>query len=31
MAFYQSLKTAKAAAMGTIMPWTGGLSDIPEG
>jgi hypothetical protein len=31
MGFYQSLKTAKAAAMGTIMPWTGGISEIPEG
>lgn len=31
MAFYQSLKTAKAAAMGTIMPWTGGISEIPDG
>lgn len=31
MAFYQSLKTAKAAAIGTIMPWTGGISEIPDG
>lgn len=31
MAFYQSLRKAKAAAMGTIMPWSGGLSEIPEG
>ena len=31
MAFYQSLRTAKAAAIGTIMPWTGGLSEIPDG
>lgn len=29
--FYQSSKTAKAAVIGTIMPWTGGLSNIPEG
>jgi hypothetical protein len=31
MAFYQSLKTAKAAAIGTVMPWSGGISSIPEG
>lgn len=29
--FYQDTKTAKAAAIGTIMPWTGALSDIPKG
>lgn len=29
--YYQSSKTAKAAVIGTIMPWTGGLSNIPEG
>ena len=31
MSFYQEIKTAKAAAIGTIMPWTGGISDIPDG
>jgi len=31
MSFYQEIKTAKAAAIGTIMPWTGGTSDIPDG
>lgn len=31
MSFYQEIKTAKAAAIGTIMPWTGGVSDIPDG
>jgi hypothetical protein len=31
MAFYQQIRTAKAAAIGTIMPWTGGVSDIPKG
>lgn len=31
MPFYQSVKTMKAAAIGTIMPWTGALSQIPEG
>lgn len=31
MAFYQQTKTAKAAAIGTIMPWTGGISNIPKG
>lgn len=29
--FYQEVKTARAAAMGTIMPWTGGISEIPAG
>ena len=29
--FYQETKTAKAAAIGTIMPWTGGISEIPAG
>ena len=29
--FYQELKTAKAAAIGTIMPWGGGLTSIPDG
>ncbi len=29
--FYQELKTAKAAAIGTIMPWGGGLTSIPKG
>lgn len=31
MPFYQGIKTAKAAAIGTIMPWTGNISDIPAG
>lgn len=31
MSFYQEIKTAKAAAIGTVMPWTGGISDIPDG
>jgi len=29
--FYQGSKTAKAAVIGTIMPWTGSLSEIPAG
>ena len=29
--FYQGSKTAKAAVIGTIMPWTGGLGAIPDG
>lgn len=29
--FYQDTKTARAAAIGTIMPWSGALSDIPKG
>ncbi len=31
MAFYQETKTAKAAAIGTILPWTGGISNVPKG
>lgn len=31
MSFYQSLRTAKAAAIGTIMPWTGDITEIPKG
>jgi hypothetical protein len=31
MSFYQEIRTAKAAAIGTIMPWTGGISSIPNG
>lgn len=31
MAFYQETKSMKGAVIGTIMPWTGGLSDIPAG
>ena len=31
MAFYQQIRTAKAAAIGTIMPWTGGISNVPKG
>jgi hypothetical protein len=29
--FYQEAKTARSAVVGTIMPWTGGLSNIPPG
>ena len=29
--FYQESRTAKASAIGTIMPWSGGLSVIPDG
>ena len=29
--FYQESKTAKAAAIGTIMPWGGGITSIPKG
>lgn len=29
--FYQDTKTAKAAVIGTIMSWTGGLTSIPKG
>lgn len=29
--FYQESKKAKAAVIGTIMPWTGALSNIPDG
>ena len=31
MSFYQQIRTAKAAAIGTIMPWVGNISDIPDG
>ena len=31
MANYGALKTMKAAAIGTIMPWTGALTKIPAG
>lgn len=31
MPFYQGIKSAKAAAIGTIMPWTGAISKIPAG
>ena len=31
MPFYQELKTTRGAAIGTIMPWTGGISNIPSG
>ncbi|AMO43280.1 putative short tail fiber [Cyanophage S-RIM44] len=31
MSFYQEIRTAKAAAIGTIMPWVGNISDIPDG
>ena len=31
MPFYQELKTTRGAAIGTIMPWTGGISNIPLG
>lgn len=31
MPFYQESKTARAAAIGTIMPWTGNISSIPAG
>jgi hypothetical protein len=29
--FYQEAKTARSAVVGTIMPWTGGLTNIPPG
>ena len=29
--FYQESKTAKGAAIGTIMPWGGGVTSIPKG
>jgi hypothetical protein len=29
--FYQETRTAKAATIGTIMPWTGGLTSVPKG
>tara|TARA_X000001036_G_scaffold246013_1_gene229388 strand:- start:24144 stop:25604 length:1461 start_codon:yes stop_codon:yes gene_type:complete len=31
MPFYQETKTAKGAVIGTILPWTGGLTTIPAG
>jgi len=31
MSFYQQTKTAKAAAIGTIIPWTGPLGGVPDG
>lgn len=31
MSFYQTLRTAKACAIGTIMPWTGDITEIPKG
>ncbi len=31
MAFYQETKSMRGAVIGTIMPWTGGLSNIPDG
>lgn len=31
MSFYQASKTMKAAVIGTIMPWSGALSEIPDG
>ena len=31
MSFYQEIRTAKAAAIGTIMPFTGNISDVPDG
>ena len=31
MPFYQETKTAKGAVIGTILPWTGGLTSIPSG
>ena len=31
MPFYQETKTAKGAVIGTILPWTGGLTSIPAG
>ena len=29
--FYQGTKSMKASVIGTIMPWTGALSEIPDG
>lgn len=29
--FYQGLKAMKAAVIGTIMPWSGPLSEVPDG
>lgn len=31
MANYGAIKTMKASSIGTIMPWTGSLSEIPKG
>lgn len=31
MSFYQEAKSARGAAIGTIMPWGGGLTSIPAG
>jgi len=31
MPFYQETRTMKAAVIGTIMPWTGALSEVPKG
>tara|TARA_B100000035_G_scaffold234050_1_gene202329 strand:- start:12970 stop:14226 length:1257 start_codon:yes stop_codon:yes gene_type:complete len=31
MPFYQEARTMKGAVIGTIMPWTGALSEIPKG
>ena len=31
MSFYQSIKQMKAAVIGSIIPWSGPLSDIPDG
>jgi len=31
MPFYQETRTMRAAAIGTIMPWTGPLSKVPDG
>ena len=31
MSFYQETKSMRGAVIGTIMPWTGGLSKIPDG
>lgn len=31
MPFYQQTRTMRAAAIGTIMPWTGPISKIPDG
>jgi microcystin-dependent protein len=31
MPFYQESRTMKGAVIGTIMPWSGSLSEIPKG
>ncbi len=31
MPFYQESKSTRGAAIGTIMPWTGGLTSVPAG